>query len=265
VNQALTFSKQGRMVAFGASNLLKRIPQAKHGGFFVPSTLGVDVIRGNPNKSAFLERFETPSTRNGVAFKLKNSRGVMTDILSLNDLNTTINHEPRVQDVLLAEKLGFERPRNIRKAIERNRAELESYGSICSTVEQIPDMAGRPGKTYYLNEGQALVICALSRTPKAAEIRKAIIEVFMAWRRGMLDTVQTTHKAKQLALPYPRKPIDAKAIHALCDELFTILGHFQIMNQQIPASQAKKKINKLLLDAADASTSNIVKEVIFHA
>lgn len=33
---------------------------------------------------------------------------------------TPINGEPRVHDLLLAEKLGFDRPSDIRKLIKRN-------------------------------------------------------------------------------------------------------------------------------------------------
>ncbi|WP_237905030.1 hypothetical protein [Azospirillum brasilense] len=94
--------------------------------------------------------------------------------------------EPRVSDVILAERLGFVQPRDIRKLIERNRAELETYGEVCATVAQTTEKGGRPGKAYYLNEGQALVICALSRTPQAALVRRQIIEVFLAYRRGKL-------------------------------------------------------------------------------
>jgi hypothetical protein len=37
-----------------------------------------------------------------------------------------------------------------------------------------------------LNEAQALLVCLFSRTGKAAEVRRALIEVFTAWRRGQL-------------------------------------------------------------------------------
>ena len=35
-----------------------------------------------------------------------------------------------------------------------------------------------------LNEAQALLVCVLSRTQKAKEVRAALIYIFMAWRRG---------------------------------------------------------------------------------
>ena len=107
----------------------------------------------------------------------------MTDIITIDDLDTTLNHEPRIQDLLVAERLGYDRPRVVRELIERNQPELTTYGSLAVRHGK---SRGQEFTEYYLNEGQALVICALSRTPKAAEVRKAIIEVFMAWRGGQL-------------------------------------------------------------------------------
>jgi hypothetical protein len=37
---------------------------------------------------------------------------------------------PRILDLRFAETLGFERPRDIRKLIERNEHELERYGPL---------------------------------------------------------------------------------------------------------------------------------------
>lgn len=106
--------------------------------------------------------------------------------LSLSDLNTTVNHEPRVLDVLLAERLGMANPRSIREMIEANRAELEGHGGLSAAPTNPGKKGGRPGKAYYLNEGQALVICALSRTANAAAVRHALITVYMEYRRGLL-------------------------------------------------------------------------------
>ncbi|WP_237905007.1 hypothetical protein [Azospirillum brasilense] len=93
--------------------------------------------------------------------------------------------EPRIVHTVIADCLGT-RPQEVARLIERNRAELETYGEVCVTATQTTDKGGRPGKAYYLNEGQALVICALSRTPQAALVRRQIIEVFLAYRRGKL-------------------------------------------------------------------------------
>lgn len=107
--------------------------------------------------------------------------------LSLRDLSASLTAgEPRILDLRLAEALGFDRPRDIRKLIDRSMPELAAHGGICATVAQNTDTRGRgrPGTEYWLNEGQALVLCLLSRTDRAIAIRTQVIQVFMAWRRG---------------------------------------------------------------------------------
>lgn len=105
--------------------------------------------------------------------------------IAVQDLKL-LDDTPRVQDMRVAEALGFGQPRDIRKLIERNRTELGSHGEVCATVAQTTPNGGRPGNEYWLNEPQAVLICMFSRTDKAAEVRREIIEVFMAWRRGHL-------------------------------------------------------------------------------
>lgn len=113
----------------------------------------------------------------------------MSGILSLSDLNTTVNHEPRILDTLLAKKLGMARPRKIRELIERNLDELSRYGT-CPTAGRV--VRGNEVAEYYLNEPQALLICIKSDAPKAPDVRQAIIEVFMAYRRGDLAPATLT-------------------------------------------------------------------------
>jgi len=92
-----------------------------------------------------------------------------------------VESEPRVRDVDLAKWLGFLKPLNIRELIARNRDELEAFGNFPCRAENLTGR-GRPGKAYYLNEGQALVLCSLSRTAKAIEVRKQLIELFLTYR-----------------------------------------------------------------------------------
>lgn len=93
--------------------------------------------------------------------------------------------ELRVLDLDLAERLGFERPRDVRKLIERNLEELERYGR-CATVAQRPEGGGPEATEYWLNEHQAVLICVLSKTLRAADVRQEVIEVFMAFRHGRI-------------------------------------------------------------------------------
>lgn len=130
--------------------------------------------------------------------------------LSLADINAAIDHEPRILDLRLAERLDFARPRAIRQIIERNRAELEAYGPLVAVEEnsrhggakaphggakaphggaKAPhgvalSRRGTPGRVYWLNEAQTLLVCMFSKTSKAAAIRREVIQVFMTWRRG---------------------------------------------------------------------------------
>jgi len=120
--------------------------------------------------------------------------------LTLSDLDTTITHEPRVRDLDLAERLGMADPHDIRrKIIETNRAELEAYGGVSGRRPETSPKGGRPSTEYWLNEPQALLVCMFSRTERAAEVRRALIEVFTAWRRQQL----VPSAGPQPALPLP--------------------------------------------------------------
>ncbi|MBP7336883.1 hypothetical protein [Niveispirillum sp.] len=125
--------------------------------------------------------------------------------LNLSDLNTTVNHEPRVSHVRLAQVLGVADARAILRLIERNRAELERYGSISVTVTENTDAIGRgrPGKTYWLNEPQALLVCIRSDAPQAPAVRQSLIQVYMDWRRGQLAPAATDMDGRPLALTEP--------------------------------------------------------------
>lgn len=112
--------------------------------------------------------------------------------------------EPLVKDLELARWLGFENQYKIRDLVQRhahNLGEVVSMvektssrdvlrhgaakpGEVSATVAETSKQGGRPGKTYYLTEQQALFIAAKSETSRATEVLKQIIEVFVAVRRG---------------------------------------------------------------------------------
>ena len=92
--------------------------------------------------------------------------------------------ELRILDTDLAERLGFERPRDIRKLIKRYEFDLAKMG-VCATVAQTSGEAGgRPAAAYYLNKKQAIFITAKSDTVEATAITIEIIERFDAYERG---------------------------------------------------------------------------------
>ncbi len=123
----------------------------------------------------------------------------MSDLIPIASLNCDFE-DPRVMDLELAAWLGLSQPLNIRTAIAANRAELEMHGEVFTRDVKTTSKGGRPGKAYWLNEGQALVICALSRTEAAARVRKALIEVFMAYRAGKLVHVKE-HRRRMPSRP----------------------------------------------------------------
>jgi hypothetical protein len=108
--------------------------------------------------------------------------------LAISDL-TPMAGEPCVHDLRVAEALGFKRPRVIRELVERNKGELETYGPLAVRYGK---SRGQAFTEFFLSEGQALVICALARTEKAAAVRRQLIEVFLAYRRGELASSDAT-------------------------------------------------------------------------
>lgn len=102
----------------------------------------------------------------------------------MNGLSLTLhNGQPRVPDLSVAEMLDYAQPRDVRKLIARRLDELSRYGEVCATVAQTTAAGGRPSTAYLLNEGQALLICAVSDTVKAADARETLIRTFMDWRK----------------------------------------------------------------------------------
>ena len=118
----------------------------------------------------------------------------MTDVYTPSAASTEValrevDGEPRVRDLDLAEKLGFDRPRKIRELIERNMDEIENIGALRRGVNKIRSGKGRVTEVeeFYLNEEQALLVSVLSNAPNAAAVRAMLIRVFVAYRRGELE------------------------------------------------------------------------------
>lgn len=107
--------------------------------------------------------------------------------LSIADIVTDNENDPRIEDIKLGQLLQLGRPRDIRATIAANAGELCLYGEILSEQIKTSARGGRPGRCYYLNEPQALLICMWSNTDKAAAVRKMLIDVFMEYRRGKLE------------------------------------------------------------------------------
>ena len=131
--------------------------------------------------------------------------------LSIKDLQV-IDDEPVIPDTILGSRLEFSRANDIRKIIERNTQELSMYSTLRHRVatEQC-GCVKRQIKTYYLNEPQALLLCMFSRTARAAQVRKELIEVYMAYRTRGLAKVREHYRA--LPNPAARHDDDASDTH----------------------------------------------------
>jgi prophage antirepressor-like protein len=143
----------------------------------------------------------------------------MTRALTVRDLTVT-GAEPVILDSVLAERLGFDRVRKIRELIRRNMDELEVYGRVSPHGGAKPpkgSQGGRPEEGFYLNEPQALLICMFSRTEKAAEVRRQVIGVFMAWRRDELKA---------------RGPVKAEPVLRQQEVLRGVIAHQQFMDSE---------------------------------
>ncbi|WP_042703176.1 hypothetical protein [Azospirillum sp. B506] len=110
--------------------------------------------------------------------------GQALPVLSPTDIDTTINHEPRILDLRLAAALGFRKPRDIRPLIERHREALERLGEVCLTVRQTSPNGGRPAAEFWLTKKQAVYLCTKAETERATDITIAVVELFDAVTSG---------------------------------------------------------------------------------
>jgi len=126
--------------------------------------------------------------------------------------------EPLVRDLDLAMWLGFDRPRDIRKLIERH---LPSLGEVSRHRGAKPPSpsGGRPEEGYLLTEAQALYLIAKSETAKAHQVLVSMIAVFIQVRRGQQTSFDYAGLARQVAelraeVASMRMPPQASAGHA---------------------------------------------------
>jgi len=145
-------------------------------------------------------------------------------------VNTSVNHEPRVEDLEFARFLGFSVDYNIRKIIRQHQSALARLGEIFSVTEKIknineanPKGAGRHGKTYWLNKKQAVYIAAKSETRNAVDLTIRVIEVFDEVTSKPI-TVRSYRRSAPKRLPHdPRivtlTPLEAHNLRALINTL----------------------------------------------
>lgn len=90
--------------------------------------------------------------------------------------------EIRVRDIDLAERLGYERPRDIRKLIERmsETGELSAFQRRATVARQRTRFGEREFEAteYWLDEIEALLVVMQSSAPNAVAMRRTIAVVF---------------------------------------------------------------------------------------
>lgn len=171
----------------------------------------------------------------------------MTALLSISDINTTVNHVPRIHDLRLAELLGFENVYNIRRLISNHRKTLEKFGELVfsaaeKTLKNVvrptvgqTSKGGRPGKEYWLNEEQALFLCAKSETPNAIQITIEMVRVFYAVKSGNTVVVREHTRRR------PQRPAITPEQFAASipqQDLFTTgLGHLSQAAERDPGNR----------------------------
>lgn len=125
--------------------------------------------------------------------------------------------EPIIEDIELARRQGYARPRAVRQLIKRLLAEGE-ISEVCErhTMERSQTPTGgavdRLVASYWLTEEQALVVVMHSKTDKARAMRRDMIAVFRAALRGLL--VPSDVRLMQGELHQLRAELDMLKLHA---------------------------------------------------
>jgi len=99
-----------------------------------------------------------------------------------------VNGEPRIRDLDLAERLGFDRPAKIRELIKRNAEKLKKFSVLPAVGKTSGESGGRPTEEYYLDQKQAIWLCMKSETDNAFEVQQEIVRVFDGWLNGTLES-----------------------------------------------------------------------------
>lgn len=94
-----------------------------------------------------------------------------------------IENEPRILDLDLADRLGYERPTKIRELIKRHIESLGAFGPL-PTVGRV--INGGEAVEFYLNKQQAIFITTQAGTPEAIDATIYIIQKFDAYERGLI-------------------------------------------------------------------------------
>lgn len=125
------------------------------------------------------------------------------------------DEEPRVLDLDLADRLGYSRPRDIRKLVER-MIKRRQLTDVRATVARssMPNGGAREDNAYHLTETQALKVAAKSETEPADKLLDEIIRVFMLAKEGKLPGQSKPQSAAEIFEAYKPAVLAAMAKRA---------------------------------------------------
>jgi len=125
----------------------------------------------------------------------------MTTTPAIQAAHTLALSEPTVQDLVLAEALGYRRLTDIRKLISRYADLLSAMGLV--RHHGVPIVSGKGRVTevteYHLNKAQAAFIIAKSGTKRAESLTAFMAEVFAMVRDGQLAPADANASAELAA------------------------------------------------------------------
>lgn len=134
----------------------------------------------------------------------------MAGVLSiLSDINVVeLGGEPKIKDIELGRRLEMKAPERIRNKIEEHRDELKFFGNLHTDREFADSKRKRVVTVYYLSEEQALTICTLIKTDKAALVRQILVRTFVAYRRGKLLEAVSNSEIRHIVEDYVHGPME---------------------------------------------------------
>lgn len=127
--------------------------------------------------------------------------------------------EPLVEDLVVARRLGYKKPEDIRRLIKRMVTAGQLYGEVFSTVEKTSGTkGGRPSVTYYLTKKQGLKVTTHSETENADKVVDELIEVYLAVEEGRQQAPQVPANDNDTLLAFLREQREQD--RALIERLF---------------------------------------------
>jgi hypothetical protein len=103
-----------------------------------------------------------------------------------------------IEDMELAQRLGYSRPRTIKDLIKR----MIEGGDLTPDDYRrtVRRLTNGEAEAFYLTETAAVLVATRSDTEKAKQITRQVIEVFIEYRKGRMPAIQS-EAPKSLAAP----------------------------------------------------------------